>query len=193
VEPMRSIKGNRLQLRIRQGGFSLIETAIAALILVIGLVALAGLFGQSLTFLQYTREDLIAKQKAREALEGVYSARNDATVGFAGIQNVSNGGIFLNGFQPMFLAGPNGIVGTLGQSAVLDRQILPGKDGIMNTADDEVIPLSNFQRQILIQPLIDSTGNVSPDIRQISVTVQVTSPGRGTRNYTVTGYISRFQ
>jgi type II secretory pathway pseudopilin PulG len=186
-------QGDRLQLRIRQGGFSLIETAIAALILVIGLVALAGLFGQSLTFLQYTREDLIAKQKAREALEGVYSARNDATVGFAGIQNVSNGGIFLNGFQPMFLAGPNGIVGTLGQSAVLDRQILPGKDGIMNTADDEVIPLSNFQRQILIQPLIDSTGNVSSDIRQISVTVQVTSPGRGMRNYTVTGYISRFQ
>jgi type II secretory pathway pseudopilin PulG len=187
VEPMRSIKSNRLQLRIRQGGFSLIETMIAGLILVIGLVALAGLFGQS-------REDLIAKQKAREALEGVYSARNDATVGFDGIQNTSaKGGIFLDGFQPMFLAGPNGIVGTLGQSTVLDRQILPGKDGIMKTADDEIIPLNNFQRQILITPLIDSTGNISPDIRQISVTVQVTSPGRGARNYTVTGYISRFQ
>jgi type II secretory pathway pseudopilin PulG len=189
---MRSIKRTRLQVRIRQGGFSLIETMIAGLILVVGLVALAGLFGQSLTFLQSTREDLIAKQKAREALEGVYSARNDATVGFVGIQNQSNGGIFLDGFQPMFLAGANGIVGTMGQTTVLDRQILPGKDGIMNTADDEIIPLSNFQRQILIQPLLDSTGNVSPDIRQISVTVQVTS-GRGARNYTVTGYISRFQ
>jgi prepilin-type N-terminal cleavage/methylation domain-containing protein len=190
---MTSVNRTRSRLQIRHGGFSLLETMIALLILVIGLVALAGLFGQSLTFLQSTREDLIAKQKAREALEGVYSARNDATVGFAGIQNVNNGGIFLNGFQPMFLAGPNGIVGTQGQSAVLDRQILPGKDGIMNTGDDEIIPLSNFQRQILIQPLIDSTGNVSPDIRQISVTVQVTSPGRGARNYTVTGYISRFQ
>ena len=50
-----------------------------------------------------------------------------------------------------------------------------------------------MQRQILIQPLIDSTGNVSPDVRQITVTVQVTSPGRPARNYTVTGYISRFQ
>src|ERR1700736_1555038 len=191
---MRIAKARRLQIRTRQSGFSLIEAMIAGLILVIGLVALAGLFGQSLTFLQYTREDLIAKQKAREALEGVYSARNDATVGFAGIQNVSSpGGIFLPGFQPMFLAGANGIVGTQGQSTVLDRQILPGKDGLMNTADDEVIPLSNLQRQILIQPLIDSTGNISPDIRQISVTVQVTSPGRGARNYTVTGYVSRFQ
>src|ERR1700736_2959994 len=190
---MRIAKARRLQIRTRQSGFSLIEAMIAGLILVIGLVALAGLFGQSLTFLQYTREDLIAKQKAREALEGVYSARNDATVGVVGIQNVNNGGIFLDGFQPMFLAGPNGIVGTQGQSTILDRQILPGKDGLMNTADDEVIPLSNLQRQILIQPLIDSTGNISPDIRQISVTVQVTSPGRGARNYTVTGYVSRFQ
>jgi hypothetical protein len=176
-----------------QVGFGLIEATMASAILVVGLAALAGLFGQSLTFLLYTREDLIAKQKAREALESVYSARNDATVGFAGIQNTNNGGIFLNGFQPLFQAGPNGIVGTVGQSGVLDREILPGKDGILGTADDVIVPLSNFQRQILIQPLIDAAGNISPDIRQISVTVQVTSPGRGSRNYTVTGYISRFQ
>jgi hypothetical protein len=176
-----------------KAGFGMLEATVASVILVIGLVGLAGLFSQSLTFLQYTREDLIAKQKAREALESVYSARNDATIGFAGIQNVSNGGIFIDGFNPMFLAGTNGIVGTTGQTTILDRQILPGPDGIVGTADDEVIPLVNMQRQILIQPLIDSTGNVSPDVRQITVTVQVTSQGRPARNYTVTGYISRFQ
>jgi type II secretory pathway pseudopilin PulG len=177
----------------RQRGFGLIEAMIAAAVLVVGLAGVAALFAQSVQALQYTREDLIAKQKAREALESVYSARNDSTVGFAGIQNIAFGGIFLNGFQPLFLAGPNGIVGTIGQTGVLDRQILAGPDGILGTADDVIIPLSNFQRQIQIQPLIDSTGNVSPDIRQISVTVQVRSPGRGIRNYTVTGYISRFQ
>ena len=190
---MRRARNRKSQFRALQNGFGLLEALIASVVLVIGLVALAGLFTQSLTFLQYTREDLIAKQKARESLEGVYSARNDATIGFAGIQNLSNGGIFLDGFQPLFLPGANGIVGTQGQSGILDRQILPGKDGILGTADDEILPLNNFQRQILIQPLIDSTGNVSPDIRQISVTVQVISPGRGSRNYTVTGYISRFQ
>jgi len=189
ITPRRS----KIQLRSSQNGFGLLEAVIAAVILVVGLVSLAGLFGQSLTFLQYTREDLIAKQKARETLEAVYSARNDATVGFAGIQNVSNGGIFLDGFQPLFLAGANGIVGTQGQSAILDRQVLPGQDGLLGTADDEILPLSNFQRQIQITPLIDATGNVSPDIRQIGVTVQVTSPGKAARNYTVTGYISRFQ
>jgi type II secretory pathway pseudopilin PulG len=181
------------RVRTHQRGFGLIEAMIASIILIVGLVALGGLFAQSLTSLQYTREDLIAKQKAREALEGVYAARNDATIGFAGIQNVSSGGIFLNGFQPLFLAGPNGIVGTAGQSTILDRQVLPGPDGIIGTADDVILPLNNFQRQILIQPLFDANGNISPDIRQIAVTVQVTSAQRGTRNYTVTGYISRFQ
>jgi len=176
-----------------ESGFGMLEATVASVILVVGLVGLAGLFSQSLTFLQYTREDLIAKQKAREALESVYSARNDATIGFAGIQNVSNGGIFIDGFNPLFLAGANGVVGTTGQTSILDRQILPGPDGVVGTADDEIIPLINMQRQILIQPLIDSTGNVSPDVRQITVTVQVTSPGRAARNYTVTGYISRFQ
>jgi hypothetical protein len=191
---MRLARWTTRTFRTRQDGFGLLEALFAALIMVFGMVALAGLFGQSLNFLQYTREDLIAKQKAREALEGAYSARNDATVGFAGIQNVSNGGIFLDGFQPLFLAGPNGIVGTVGQSAILDRQILPGPDGIIGTADDVILPLNNFQRQILILPMVDATGNVSPDIRQISVTVQVTSPTRGgARNYTVTGFISRFQ
>ena len=177
----------------RERGFGLIEAMIAAAVLVVGLAGVAALFAQSVQFLQYTREDLIAKQKAREALESVYSARNDSTVGFAGIQNIAFGGIFLNGFQPLFLAGPNGIVGTMGQSTILDRQVLAGPDGILGTADDIILPLNNFKRQILIQPLIDSTGNVSPDIRQISVTVQIKDPVRGIHNYTVTGYISRFQ
>jgi type II secretory pathway pseudopilin PulG len=184
----------RKRAQNRERGFGLIEAMIAAGILVVGLAGVAALFAQAIQFLQYTREDLIAKQKAREALESVYSARSDATVGFAGIQNIATSpGIFLNGFQPLFLAGPNGIVGTVGQTGILDRQVLAGPDGILGTADDVILPLNNFKRQILIQPLIDSTGNVSPDIRQISVTVQITDPVRGIHNYTVTGYISRFQ
>jgi hypothetical protein len=174
-------------------GFGMLEATVASVILVVGLVGLASLFSQSLTSLEYTRQDLIAKQKAREALESVYSARNDGTIGFAGIQNVSNGGIFVDGFQSLYLPGTNGIIGSNTQTAILDRQILPGPDGIVGTADDQIIPLVNMQRQILIQPLIDTTGNISPDVRQITVTVQVTSPGRAARNYTVTGYISRFQ
>src|ERR1700716_2403099 len=93
-------------------GFGLVEALIAAVVLVVGLVALAGLFAQSLTFLQSTREDLVAKQKATAALEAVYAARDDASLGFASIQNVTSGGIFKDGFQQMFVAGANGVVGT---------------------------------------------------------------------------------
>lgn len=194
MDPVKSFfKPANSRVTSRQSGFGLIEAMISSVILIVGLAALAGLFAQSLTFLQYTREDLIAKQKAREALEAVYTARNDGTIGWVGIQNTNRGGIFLGGFQPLFLAGPNGIVGTAGQTAILDRQILPGPDGILGTADDVIIPLNNLQRQILIEPLIDATGNTSPDIRKITVTVQVNSVQRGTRNYTVIGYISRFQ
>jgi len=194
MDPVKSFfKPANSRITPRQSGFGLIEAMISSVILIVGLAALAGLFAQSLTFLQYTREDLIAKQKAREALEAVYTARNDGTIGWAGIQNTNRGGIFLGGFQPLFFAGPNGIVGTAGQTAILDRQILPGTDGILGTADDVIIPLNNLQRQILIEPLIDATGNTSPDIRKITVTVQVNSVQRGTRNYTVIGYISRFQ
>jgi hypothetical protein len=188
--PTRARRGARVTAK---SGFGMLEATVASVILVVGLVGLASLFSQSLTSLEYTRQDLIAKQKAREALESVYSARNDGTIGFAGIQNVSSGGIFVDGFQSLFLPGTNGIVGSNTQTTILDRQILPGPDGIVGTADDQIIPLVNMQRQILIQPLIDSTGNISADVRQITVTVQVTSPGRAARNYTVTGYISRFQ
>jgi len=108
MDPVRSpFRLSKTRKLARQPGFGLIEAMISAVILIVGLAALAGLFAQSLTFLQYTREDLIAKQKAREALEAVYSARNDGTIGFVGIQNTNNrGGIFLGGFQPLFLPGP---------------------------------------------------------------------------------------
>jgi hypothetical protein len=165
---------------------------IATVILVVGLTALAALFAQSLTALQYTRDDLVAKQKATQALEGVYSARNDASVGFALIQNQSAGGIFKDGFQPLFLPGANGIVGTTSDTGTLDSEILPGPDGIVGNGDDVIVPLVNLQRQILIQPVINPDGSVSADLRQITVTIRVNS-SRRIRDYTVTGYISRYQ
>jgi hypothetical protein len=190
---MRLPRQTRMQFLRRECGFGLLEAIIATVILVTGLVALAGLFAQSLTFLQYTREDLIAKQKAHEALEGVYSARNDSSVGFARIQNKSAGGIFNDGFQPLYLPGANGIVGTTSDTTTLDSETSPGNDGILGTADDVIVPLINFQRQILIQPVTNPDLSVNADLRLITVTVRVTAPGRGVRDRTVTGYISRYQ
>jgi type II secretory pathway pseudopilin PulG len=174
-------------------GFGLIEALMATIILVVGLTAFAGLFAQSLSFLQSTREDLVAKQKATEALEGVYSARNDASVGFAAIQNKSVGGIFNDGFQSLFVPGANGIVGTTSDTAILESETVPGPDGVLGTADDITVPLINFQRQILIQPVTNPDLSVSADLRQITVTIRLNSTRAGVRDYTVKGFISRYQ
>ncbi len=180
-------------------GFTLVEVLIATVVLAVGLVAVAALFAAAIAASQQSLEDQIAKQKAREALEGVYSARNDTALTFDSIQNVLNGGIFKDGFIPLNLACPptgtcntNGIVGTTSETTTPDRVVYPGPDGVLGTADDRFISLSNYRRQIQITPVVQG-GITNTDIRQIVVTVRVTTPNRGTRDFTVRGYISRFQ
>ena len=173
-------------------GFSLIEVMFAVVILSVGLMALLAVFAQAVSAARYSREDLVAKQKAREALESVYAARNDTSIAFADIQNVSNGGIFNDGFQSLYLPGANGIVGTAQDTTTLDRTVLPGPDGKLGTADDVTVPLVNYRRQILITNITNPDGSTNPDLRRLAVTVRVTSPGRPQHDYVVTGFISRY-
>ncbi len=176
----------------RSAGFSLVEVIIAVVILSVGLMALLAVFASAVSATKFSREDQIAKQKAREALEGVYSSRNDLSITFADIQNVTNGGIFNDGFQPLYLPGPNGITGTAQDTTTLDTMNLPGPDGKLGTADDVTVPLVNFKRQIVISPITNADGSTNQDLRSIAVTVRIYSPGRGTRDYVVSGYISRY-
>jgi prepilin-type N-terminal cleavage/methylation domain-containing protein len=173
-------------------GFSLIEVMFAVVILSVGLMALLAVFAQAVSAARYSREDLVAKQKAREALESVYAARNDTAIAFSDIQNVSNSGIFNDGFQPLYLPGANGIVGTAQDTTTLDRTVLPGPDGKLGTADDVTVPLVNYRRQILITNITNPDGSTNPDLRRLAVTVRVTSPGRPQHDYVVSGFISRY-
>jgi type II secretory pathway pseudopilin PulG len=182
-------------------GFTLIEVMIAAMILMVGLLALMALFAKALGAVQFSQEAQIAKQKSREALESVYTARNDASISYNQIQNEADGGIFKGGFQTMYLPGADGIPGTNQDTAILDRVILPGKDGIVQTApnasaaagDDVLVPLSNFQRQILIAPVTDANGTVNPFMRRVTVTIRVNPGGRYQHDYETSGYISGSQ
>lgn len=174
-------------------GFTIIEVLCAAVILVAGMLALLALAAKAVSVTQNTQQDQIAKQKAREAIEAVYSARNDSLLAFDSIRNISNGGVFKDGFQSLYLPGSNGIVGTGQDTSTLDRILLPGPDGLLNTSDDTVFPLTNFQRQILLEPVLNSDNSVNPDLRKITVTVRITSAGRGSQDYTLTGFVSRFR
>jgi prepilin-type N-terminal cleavage/methylation domain-containing protein len=187
--------------RAKANGFSLIEVMIAIVILVVGLSALMALFAKALSAVQSSQDAQIARQKSRAAMESIYAARNDGMISFDQVQNVASGGIFNPGFQTMYLPGANGIPGTTSDTTIIDRVILPGKNGVVDTTnpnassptgDDIFLPLSNFQRQILISP-VTVGGTVNLYMRKITVTVRVNAGGANAVDYVTTGYISSSQ
>lgn len=185
----------------RHAGFSLIEVMIAIAILTIGLLGLVGTFATALQSTQWSQEDLIAKQKALEALESIYTARNTQQITFQQVANISNGGIFTDGYSQLLQAGPDGLVGTgddtnfPGCPGGVECFPLPGPDGILGTADDTRTTLAPFTRQILIAPVLQQPGNVpNPNLTQITVNVQYFRPGMRTpRTYTVNALMSAYR
>ena len=179
-----------------QRGFSLLEVVISMAILTIGLVSLAGVFGLAMASTQESQQDMIAKQLANEAVESIITARNTAQVTWDSIQNTSDGGIFLNGYQQAYKPAGDGIIGTAddvagGQYVTITE---PGPDVVYGTADDIFLPLSNYRRQIQIQPVTDANGNVVATLRAINVSIQYNAPRtRVPKTYVLTSFISQFR
>ena len=179
-----------------QRGFSLLEVVISMAILTIGLVSLAGVFGLAMASTQETQEDMIAKQMANEVVESIVTARNTAQLSWDSIQNTSDGGIFLNGFQQAYMPAGDGILGTADDVTGAQYVTItePGPDGIYGTSDDISLPLSNYQRQIQIQPVTDANGNVVASLRAINVTIQYNTPRtRVPKTYVLSSFISQFR
>lgn len=187
-----------------QRGFSLIEVMISVAILTIGLLAMIGTFVTALQSTRWAQEDLIAKQKAMEALESIYTARNTSQLPFARIANISGGGIFTDGYTQMLAAGNDGLVGTADDAnfpangpcaAGVENIRLPGPDGILGNADDSCMSLSTFSRQILVSQVLQQPGNVpNPNLKQITINVQYFRPGmRAPRVYTVQALMSSYR
>jgi prepilin-type N-terminal cleavage/methylation domain-containing protein len=188
-----------------QRGFSLIEVMISAVILTVGLVAVLGALCAVMAANQASQGDMLARQVATEAMEAVYTARNDSEMTWTEINNVTNGGIFVSGNLPALCAGPDGIIGTADDAACLEPSGAtcpnggvkcldePGPDGILGTADDVIISLNNYTRSIQITPLYDSGGNLIPSLRAVTVTVLYTVPGlTSLKTYTLTEYVSSY-
>ena len=192
-----SIIGRAGNSRVRQAerGFSLLEVVISMAVLTVGLVSLLGVFGLAMASTQTSQQDMIAKQLANEALESIVTARNTSQVTWAQVQNVANGGIFLDGTTSIYLPGADGIVGTT-DDAVAGEQTLtePGPDGIFGTADDVQIPLTGYQRTILISQVLDSSGNVVPTLRGVNITMQyTTSQAKLPKTYVLSSFISQYR
>jgi hypothetical protein len=69
----------------------------------------------------------------------------------------------------------------------------PGPDGIVGTADDVVLSLSNYTRTVAITPLNDALGNPIPTLRDVRITINYTVPSRaGIKTYVLDEYISSY-
>jgi hypothetical protein len=167
-----------------------VETVIAIVILMFGILTLSAVFTQGMVFMSVSQADVIAKQKATEAIEGVFTARDTRVLTWAQIRNVSNGGVFLDGpqrlYSPCTTNPPNdGLANTADDTLCpLDSIVLPGPDGILGTADDQIMPLLDFTREIEIR-------DVAPFLRQIRVIIRYRA-SRLTRQYILTTYVSSF-
>jgi hypothetical protein len=165
---------------------TLIEAAIAILILSIGVVAVTALFATGLKYMSSSEYTLIARTKAEEAMESVFAARDDQTITWAQIHNVkgqtgSDGGIFLDGPLPINDPGPDGLVGTQddyvsvnGSVPTPEYIVLPGPDGVYGTNDDVQVPLTRLSREILIRdvnPAILVNGQPIP-LRTLTVIIR---------------------
>ena len=187
-------------------GFSLIEVMISIALLTVGMLSMLSVFGVAVKATQTSQEDLIARQLASEAIESVYTARNTSQLAWTAIQNVSNGGVFVNGFQNITCAGPDGLDGTADDTTCVPTTAMgapcpggirclsePGKDGIVGTADDQIVSLANFTRQIVITPMTDVNGNVIPTLNSVAVTINyTTSSNKQPKSYVITEYVSSY-
>lgn len=173
-------------------GFSLIEVTIAMLVLMTGLLGLAGVMGLAMRHVGGSSATLIAREKAREAVESVHTARDTGTLSWDDIRNAPTG-VFVAGETPLYGAGEDGLVNTADDAdAGLEKLTLPGPDGLLGSADDEVVPLTEFRRQIVIGDLMrDGTSTVNPSLRQITVTIRYRVQGFW-RTYTLQTYVSSY-
>jgi prepilin-type N-terminal cleavage/methylation domain-containing protein len=197
-------RNTRLQSGKQQRGFSIVEVMIAMVVMSIALCALVAVFGVAVSATKSAQEDLIARQKALEAMESIFTARNTQQITFAQIANIPSGGIFTAGATQMLAAGNDGLVGTVDDvpyaanlpcPAGPECVVLPGPDGILGTADDVPMSLANFSRTITINAVLEADGvTINPNLKQVVVTVSYTKPGLTVpRSYTVNSLISTFR
>jgi Prokaryotic N-terminal methylation motif len=173
--------------RPSEAGFTFIEMMIAVLVLTTGLLALAVTLADGLGYMGISKYDYIAQQKASEAVESIFTARDIGEASWSSICNVGGGAgcKFLNGPQPLCDPGPDGIVGTADDNCAgaPDAILLPGPDG--KFSDAVRVPLSNFTRTITIAPL-------NASLKQIQIVITYTGLHGVGRQYTLTTDISNF-
>jgi type II secretory pathway pseudopilin PulG len=178
----------RAARRSSDAGFTLIEVTVGMLILMIGVLALAAGVVLGARRLTGSQEQFIASQRAAEAAESVFKARDNRTLTWAQIHNVaggtgSDGGIFLDGPEEIKAPGVDGLVNTDDDGDV-EEMVTPGPDGELGTDDDVSTPIFGMTREIEIR-------DISATLRQLRVIVRYQS-AQGQQEFVLMTYISAY-
>lgn len=125
-------------------GFTLIEVTIAMIMVMVGVLALAGGIALGARQITGSQDQLLASERAAEAAETVFKARDSRVLTWAQIKNVNgasgaDGGVFLDGPQPIKDPGNDGLINTADDGALVTL-VKPGPDGVLGTADDISVP-----------------------------------------------------
>ncbi len=183
---MTGMTGKTRRTRRTDAGFTLMETLIAIPILATGLLTLGAVLSVGLTRIGASGNLSLAKEKAAEAVESVFMARDTGIVSWDQVRNITSpglSGIFLDGPQPLRTTGTDGIVNTIDDGPV-ETVVAPGLDGIIGNGDDVIESLDSYTREITIS-------DISASLREIRVVVKY--PSNGTLGeFVVSTYISRF-
>lgn len=170
-------------------GFSLVESMIALGVVMVGILGIAQVYVMGINHLMGASAGLVAREKAREAVESIHAARDARTISWDQLRNVTapatgcagaslGGGIFVNGPTGLYRPGADGLVNTTNASTTLETA--PGPDGRLGTSDDQA--LVNYQRDVRFC-------DVATGLREVTVTISYTVGG-STRTYTLKSLIS---
>lgn len=171
-------------------GFSLVEVLVGTVILTTAVLSMVGVMAIGVQRAAVSSEVIVAREKAREAVESVHTARDIGALTWASVRNTTQGGVFLAGAQPLKVAGEDGLVNTADDGNV-EQMRTPGPDGILGNANDSIRQLDNFTREIAITDLPGNVGGVNPNLRQVTVTIRYQVRGMW-RTYTLRTYVSAF-
>jgi type II secretory pathway pseudopilin PulG len=172
-------------------GFSLVETVVSLGVLTVGLLGAAAVMTTGMQNLSTSPADVIVTQKAAQAVEAVFSARDSHRLSWPQIRNIhgvsgNDGGVFTDGPTGLLLPGNDGLVNTADDTTV-ESYAMPGKDQQLNTADDQTVTLSGYTREIAITDVAGENG----ELRMITVTI-VYQSGTTRRQYVLQTYISAY-
>ena len=177
-------------MKKNEAGFTYIDVLCAMTILLVGVLALAGVLVASVVRTRDSEQQVNAKQLAASTMEAIMSARDMDNLGWNAIGNVGSNidpvsgkaqGVFLVGFQPVYP--------------------FPGADGLVGTADDATDPRGNtplpaVQRQITITDINDPDRPTPPNpiyFRRVDVTVQYLTDSGVWRQETMSTVLTNYQ